>query len=285
MFNILTYKALGDLVIAVTSIERVPIEQRDNIRLVFGSHLSDLVSAIAPKMQVDSLSVGESHVPSLFDVKKRGIAKAVRSAFVMRRSMQSRFKHSTDLAILDRSGSREKLIANGLRWSALPTAANIYLAYVELLNEAGFAISAPNHQKPANPKTVGIFAGSRIAAKNIPSDAIDKIESAVGTASLSSHLFLLDGERQDLEESGRPYTSIPKSFASLISAIKSVDIVISADSLPAHLAERIGTPVFVVSPRANPYWLPLSSFEFHRHSLFTEAAEDGRLRQFLSSSN
>jgi hypothetical protein len=48
-------------------------------------------------------------------------------------------------------------------------------------------------------------------------------------------------------------------------------LVISADSLPAHIAEIKGFKPVVVSPIDNSYWLPQTSFHSGAWSLF----EDG----------
>jgi hypothetical protein len=285
IYSFASYKALGDLVIAVSSIERVPIEQRSNIRLVFGSHLRDLVDAIEPGFETEIFDVGESHVPSIFDIRKNGIVKATRSAIAMRASLRRRFHRKGELAILDKAGIREKLIAHGICRASLPSSDNIYNAYFRILADAGFEMAQPGYQKGGSAATVGIFPGSRVAAKNIPSEAIDKLEAVAETISLHSTLFLLDGERRDLEKSGRAYEPVARTFRSLISAIEAVDLVVSADSLPAHLAERMGKPVFVVSPKENPYWLPLSSFQSGRHSLFADIDISEKLSQFMKKTD
>lgn len=283
-YSFLSYKALGDLVIAVTSIEAVVVEQRDRIKLVYGAHLADLVSAIAPQMHTEALSFGERDVPALFDIKKKGVVRALRSAFGMRRALQDRATDGEDLLILDQAGPRQRVITYGSNWQALPSAANIYHSYAQLLTNFGFDRETPAVREVISAKSVGIFAGSRIADKNLPGAVIDSIEGAAAAVSLVPTLFLLEGERRDLETSGRERTMIPRSFPNLLSAIDSVDLVISTDSLPAHLAERIGKPVFVVSPRPNPYWLPRSSYQCEHHALFSDIGGNPRLLDFLRQS-
>jgi hypothetical protein len=67
---------------------------------------------------------------------------------------------------------------------------------------------------------------------------------------LDMQLFLLEGERPDLEDDNPPFNIVPRQFTALCSAIADVDLVISADSLPAHLAERAGKPCLCL--RLNP---------------------------------
>ena len=128
---------------------------------------------------------------------------------------------------------------------------------------------------------MGIFPGSRVSTKNLPVNVIDRINSSAAGASLRSTLFLLEGERRDLENADRPHRIVPRSFSALIEAIASVDLVVSADSLPAHLGERLGKPVFVVSPVPNHYWLPLSSVRLEHHCIFDDVGRDSGLKNFL----
>ena len=51
-----------------------------------------------------------------------------------------------------------------------------------------------------------------------------------------------------------------RNFSSLIDAVSGSDLVVTADSLPGHLAEYLDVPAYVVSPKDNLYWLPLSCF-------------------------
>lgn len=60
--------------------------------------------------------------------------------------------------------------------------------------------------------------------------------------------------------------------------------MISADSLPAHLAEYRGTPAFVASPVTNPYWLPSRAFTGRHWGLFDQMPElTARLQRFLDT--
>lgn len=77
---------------------------------------------------------------------------------------------------------------------------------------------------------------------------------------------------------------VPRRFQAMADAVRSVDAVISADSMPAHMAEYFGSPVFVVSPVPNAYWLPLSCLTTDRWVLFNQLDEQAdRLSRFLLS--
>src|SRR3546814_823984 len=85
--------------------------------------------------------------------------------------------------------------------------------------------------------------------------------------------YVLQDERPDLD--GLPHLcTIPRNFGAMVGALKDVSLVISSDSMPAHMAEFLQKPVFVLSPVPNPYWLPLASFQTSAWSLFEDAKSD-----------
>ena len=68
------------------------------------------------------------------------------------------------------------------------------------------------------------------------------------------------GEIADTFNYACDVVKVPRNFSAMANAIKKVDAVISADSMPAHMAEYFGVPVFVITPEPNRYWLPVSAF-------------------------
>ena len=65
-------------------------------------------------------------------------------------------------------------------------------------------------------------------------------------------------------------TKVPRQFSLMANAVRAARVVISADSMPAHMAEYFGVPVFVMSPSPNAYWLPKSCIDSGRWSLFSD---------------
>ena len=147
--------------------------------------------------------------------------------------------------------------------------------------EAVFGPPAPRHDRPrsATPR-IGIFPGSRLASKNLPLELVTATVSAIEAAGCSATVELLEGERPDLERALPGANIVARDFGSMIAAVRACDGIISADSMPAHLAEMAGLPVFVFSPVGNRYWLPRSAFMADRWALFEEGAAT-RLKEFL----
>jgi hypothetical protein len=268
----LQIKAFGDFVIAAAAAERVAAPDRPYVTLAIGSHLVPLCAAVGPSVNVIELDTGEMGVPSLFDVRRNGLPSAIRSAWRLRRTMAQASIQDGSLILADQIAWRERAII-GKRPSRTISSnmPNIYEGYDCLLREIGFEITPAGSAKTRADPRVGIFPGSRIATKNLPISLVADLMTTMTDAGQETDLFLLQGERPDLEASGLPHKIIPRRFDALRDAIASTDRVFSADSLPAHLAEMLGVSVFVMTPRPNDFWMPRSVFQHRRWSLFNDA--------------
>lgn len=275
---LLQLKAFGDFVIATAVAERVMPDERPRIRMMIGRHLRPLCDAIAPQFDVIDLANKEGGVPSLFDVRRNGISAALLSAWDVRRSVTRASVPRHALILMDRIGLREQFVIGSRASVSFPTETmNIYAGYEMLLRDAGLPLAPVQiKEAPAQPR-VGIFPGSRIAAKNLPPELVASVMAEISRRGMEARLFLLDAERPDLEAGNLPYTIVPRSFTALSDAIAGVDLVISADSLPAHLSERAGKGVFVFTPKPNSFWMPPSVIRHDRWSLFDDPAALQRL--------
>lgn len=277
----LQVKAFGDLVIAHAATTRVIEAQRPQLTLAIGDHLVPLCEALDPDVKVVRLAIAEAGVPAVFDVRLHGALAAARSAWRVRRAIKRAPIARSALLALDRLGARERFILGGRRAVRMPTETiNIYEGYDRLLRNAGFDILHWAGPKSAAARPIGIFPGSRIAAKNVPAPLIADIMHTAQTQGLQVNLFLLDGERPDLEASALPHTILPRRFSALREAIALSSGVLSADSLPAHFAESLGHPVFVLTPRPNEFWMPRSVFLGRRWCLFDDPH---RVRKVLAA--
>lgn len=279
--------AFGDLVITVTSLEKLCADQTAGVGLLVGNHLDALVGSLRSPLAKMPLQHGERDVPALFDVKKRGKRAALQSALRLRNAFAQLPLPRSKRIVLSSQSIRNLIIAGNRPISYLPSdQPNIYLGYRALLSAFGYYQCAIADRKGAGAATLGIFPGSRIAEKNLSIDTIRRIIRVAEACAIEPRVMLLAGERFDLEASDLPHLIIERNFSAMIEAVGSSDLVASADSLPAHLAERQGLPVFVFSPVQNDYYMPLSSFEAGHWSLFDPAHPGwGAFRRFLASSN
>lgn len=279
----LQVKAFGDLVIANTVAERVRTEDQSYLTLAIGQHLLPLCDAITPKMRVVELETAETGVPSIFDVRRNGVPAALKSAWQVRQAIARAPVARDSLILFDRLGRRERFLIGDRSAIGMETqTANIYQGYDAMLAAAGFNLKPIVPIASNSRRRVGIFPGSRLAIKNLPADLVADLLRVIDRAGSASELFLLDGERPDLEASSLPYTIVPRQFTALRDAIASMDIVISADSLPAHLAESLQVPVFVLTPRPNEFWMPRSVWTQKRWCLFDDPHRLDRVQSLLT---
>jgi hypothetical protein len=262
-------KAYGDFVIALISIRRLRQDPRRPKPVVLaGRHLQSLAKALGVEPDVRFIGGDWTDVPAAFDVGQRGKVAAIRSLFDLRRRLGI-LEPST--LLFDRIGLRETFIgARHARVGLPPHCENIYLAYERLFDRLGFLAS------PAPPANIGgglrravIVPGSRVDRKTLPSDVIAALHSQLTASAIDSQVLLLEQESVHVP-AHVPSVTLPRRFEALIEALSEADLVISADSLAAHLAEFSALPSFVVSPLENPYWLPRSSYLSRAHATFDD---------------
>ncbi len=278
----LQLKSFGDFVIANAAAERVVEEDRLRVRIAIGVHLTELCDTLAPNVQVVVLNTTEKSVPAFFDLKKAELGAGLRSALGLRRALARASIGPDTIILLDRMAAREKFLLGSRRVAAMPSeTANIYAGYDRLLLQSGFRLRPAAPANLGAPKTVGIFPGSRLAEKSLPLSLIEEIVAELDGRGVSHHLFLLDGERPDLEITGLPFEVVPRQFSAMRDAVASCQLVVSADSLPAHLAETLRASVVVFTPRPNEFWMPPGVFQNSRWTLFDDPNRMAKLRAML----
>lgn len=266
--SFVTLKAFGDYVIAYSSL-RGCIEASSH---VVGSHLRELAAAIDPEWHPVFLNHHEPSVPAAFDVKKRGLTSAAHSMFELRKAI-SQLPQDNAL-VFDTWTWREKFLTARRPATCLPPAPNIYLAYDAFLEAQALPCIATSSPRPIvqTPKgsKVRIFPSSRVEKKKIPLALCGQLIGAFAQRGEEAELVVLENEYPALEATCLPKVILPKSFKGMVDCVAGSKLVISADSLPAHIAEIKGFRPVVVSPIDNSYWLPQTSFHNGAWSLFEQ---------------
>lgn len=256
----ISVKSYGDFIIASNAL-RANGSHSDS--LLCGSHLRPLMTAIDYKGNIEWLETGGDNVPAFFDVRKFGILSAIASGVTLHRLINEHVA-ANDLLVFDRLGWRQNFLA-GLKLKAhIATGkTNIYLDYEQFLSkDVNNRVELP----VKNVTKIGIFPDSRLAKKQLGPTLVSKI---------FHDLIKLGCDPQVVYVGSNPTrlginNSVVNGFDALIDRVRDFDIIISADSLPAHLAEYFEKPVFVISPVNNNYWLPKSAFLNGRFSLFCD---------------
>ena len=278
---VVSIKAFGDLVIAVNCCLRARANFGDRLTILLGEHLVPLYQALGSPFPHRVVRHGSNQMPALFEMRQKGVVAAFRSAFALRHAISAAEIPPRARLLFDQRGIREAYVTSARPFNMVPAAGNIYLAYDSWLGTSTDA----QYDNAGKSGPVRIFPGSRMSAKNLGIALIRNISALINAKGLSVELMVLDGERPDLELSGLQHTVVPRQFQAMIDAISGAGAVISADSMPAHIAEFVGRGAFVISPVANRYWLPRTSYLHQWNSVFLEGADSPRLAAFLDDAS
>jgi len=269
-----TAKSFGDFVIAHSVLHRVNASAKHRLRLIANSHVRGLNAILPEDVCVTLVDSDSDRVPALFDIKKRGAIAAVQSAVSLRKEFQKIPRRDSEALIFAGYGLRERFIAGD--WPVFAPrrmGRNIYETYFHLLAEHGISLAWPTAPTSSGKlKSLGIFPESRLESKRLNDTTVSMIADRAAARGLHVEVFVLDGDTA-AESLPQPLTRIRRDFKSLAVAIKSVDCVLSADSLPAHLAEYFARPTFVALPAPNEHWMPLGCFTEKRWAVFGERTE------------
>lgn len=270
---LVSIKAFGDFVIAAHAlrlVRQLPPDCAD-LKLLAGEHLKQLAEALRVESRVRFIPSGGNY-PGAYDVRAGGLVRALASLFRLRRLFTA-LPRDCEL-IFDQSGWRERVLGSGYRHSSYVAAPNIYQATAATLRAAGYLLEegragagAASGYGPG--KTAAIFASSRLAHKTIPPGVVGRVVEQLGKVGLRPEVIALAGEKLDLP-AGVPVRQVERNFSAVSAAISASALVVSSDSVPAHLAEYLGVPTYVLSPVPNEYWLPLSAFLTRGWSLFAD---------------
>ena len=277
-------KAFGDLTIAASVLRRLEPVDRARCQLLIAPHLRDLTAVLAPGCEVQVLPIGPV-LPPLFDVRKhRHPGRIFASALGLRRALAAAAPDAT--LVFDMLAWRERLIAGRRQALAVEDGqarTNVYALHEALVRRAlpAARIAPPTPLAATVTRRIGLLPFSRVSAKNVPVTLVESIATQCRAHGFDPVLLLLDGE--DFPElPGVATERLARRFDALKEGIESVAAVISADSLPAHLAEYHGRAAFVASPVKNDYYLPPRAFAAGHWGLFSDLTElDGRLARFL----
>jgi hypothetical protein len=275
---VVSVKAFGDLVIAVNCCERAQQYLGVQIILLIGQHLLPLYKALKTSLPYRVVHHADAGMPALFDIRKAGFSAAAKSARALRRSIAHVDLPPKAMLLFDRRQLREAYITQDWLYEIIPAADNIYLAYDKWFETKDTAPTLANPQT----ESLRIFPGSRMSAKNLPLSLVLEISEFARSRELSVELMLLDGERPDLESSGLDHTIIPRDFGAMIDAVRGAGSVVSADSMPAHIAEVAGRSAFVFSPVPNRYWLPRTTYLQGWDALFEDGGTAPAFAAFIN---
>lgn len=270
--SVVTVKAFGDFVIACSAIKRFQPQNGENqLGIIAGSHLKNIAIELGVTQNVQF--IGEysyPNIPPAFNFKKAGFLKALNDLIYLRNQIGRISAHKR--VVFDKSGLRERYIGFGRDSIYLPMdIQNIYLAYHDLFDGMGIPFASLPKPAKREVKKVLIIPGARMRFRNLPKDLIEEILITLNHRNIESTVITLVGEGCDLPTKANIKT-IPRDFGALITLIKSADLVVSADSLSAHLSYYFDIPVFVFTPipKWTVKWLPVSAYRSQGIATFSD---------------
>jgi len=120
---------------------------------------------------------------------------------------------------------------------------NVYNTYDQFLENSIFDNSEKSEEKHINSnKKLLIFPDSRLPAKNIPTDVLDKI---IQDHSNKGHIVQVAYFKFQTNKHSVSYNN----FDELLKMIQDSDFIIGADSLPIHLANLLNKPHLILYPK------------------------------------
>lgn len=247
-------------------------------RLLAASYLRPLAEAIDYQGPLRYFEMPAQDVPpSAFNARKAGLGAIAVSLWRLRAGVL-RATAAGDIIHVPHRDIRWRLACAPRRIDALRLPdENIYLAYCARLGLAPQDLVVP---MPARPREVLVFPDSRQPAKLIPEStlrALTDINAATGVRTRVVRVRPPGTGRVDV-----PGELSLWGLPALVRAVREAEVIVSADSLPGHLAEYFERPAFILTPLANEPLMPLSVLLRQRWSRFSAMEA---YRQWITADN
>jgi hypothetical protein len=233
-------------------------------RLLAASYLRPLAEAIDYAGPLNYFEMPAHDVPpSAFNARKAGLGAIAASLWRLRAGLLSATA-PTDIINVPYRDIRWRLACAPRQINALRLPhENIYLAYCTRfkLTPEDLVVAMP-----ARPREVLVFPDSRQAAKQIPESTLRSLTVINAAAGVQTRIV-----RVRPPEIGRvdsPNELNLWGLPALVRAVREAEVIVSADSLPGHLAEYFERPVFILTPQANEPLMPLSVLQRQRWGRF-----------------
>ena len=221
-----------------------------NDGLLAASYLEPLAEALEYEGRIRFFDMPSNDIPpSIFGARKGTLSGIMRSAYLLHKGI----KCSVD------KNDKIHFPVEDLRWRAIcwpysknavrTKKQNMYSAYCERFGVDPISLLAVNLLRPSK---ILIFPDSRQIVKIIPESTVSMVISANKSVGISTVVVKIrpPGQQADSEVNE---TSI-WGLKALVELIKSADAIVSADSLPVHIAAYFKRPIFVFTPVPKVSW-------------------------------
>jgi hypothetical protein len=243
--TVLLLRAFGDFIIALNALRFSG--RKHTLRIVASRHLEPLYDAIPSAYLPENVSL---------TFQDFGIHKNMLRCFSNRyllgtgtlkelAALRSYIKQKTGTGRWFLEQKRRSGILSfftGVKFDHIAGHENIYKAYDVFFDSD---TSAPKFEPAHQPAKVLVIRDARITSRNIPPAVIEKI----------SRQYELRGAQVNVGF----FRSVPQgcngavcyqSFEELVALVMAADLVITPDSMPAHLCQLLGRPHYILHPAA-----------------------------------
>lgn len=273
-------RAYGDCVISCGLLARLPASA--DVTIV-GTRLTQKVAEI---LEFDRFPIRPvlDDVAALFDLKRAGPLRALADVRSVRRALREQLRPGDRLLLEHRDWRNVALRPARVAAFAPRRGSSIYADRLELLRQL-FGDMPPWRlcRKPADPiRTLAVHPGAREPFKRIPPRTVRRIVEHASRRGMA--VSLLDPEGHHVDLAARVQCYLPRtSIEEAVSALRSSDMLVGADSFFLHLAYHFDRPLLALVPRPDPYFTPPGLAAAGGVLTLTEAAQPDRLERALDA--
>lgn len=259
-------RALGDFIITASVVKNNFVEK---IPILLPDFISDLFYAAGADQYFEVVgTIGFNNQPAFFEMYKVKDLNNLKRLWRDMRTINA-ILNRTDRYIMDYSSRRLSFTRADLVWP--PKNENIYkgkaiLLFIHRLIKPDFELNAlSNLTNSKGFSNILIIPDSRVTEKNINAELIKQIKEHFKHLDIRTARFSQKKEN----DPGQIYYS---NFKELIALISAYDLIISAESLPYHLAYYLGKPHYVIYNQSRHFktsFMTPSMIQNHYYSIFT----------------
>jgi ADP-heptose:LPS heptosyltransferase len=262
----LPIRALGDFIITASVIKN---NFRTKVPVVLPSYLLEFYNAINGDDYFELVgTINYDTQPAFFELYKvKDLQNLKRLASNM--LTISSFVNKKHKYILDYSSRRLRFTGANFVWPS--TKGNIYEEKFKLFRDENFLNGADPRidiiepVEPGKLSNILILPDSRVSSKDINENLVGLITGEFKGINIRTAYF---SKKKNIKENSLSYSN----FEELINLISNCDIIISAESLPYHLANYLNKPHFVIYNQSRHFKLEFATpfmLKNNYYSIFT----------------
>lgn len=238
---VLSIKSFGDFLIIISVLDSLDSNEYTVLTLCQNKNLYEVLNTSVPVEYLTEFN----NVPAFFDIKSRGVVDAFKEYIKMRSCLHLYANQIRDVSFYtDSYDLRYFLLLHGFpRCNVYKNGSNIYEDYFYRF-QGNKSISV--YSNSSKIQSASIFPDSRLRSKCMKPSDIDSIEEIFKKMGIASRLCSFNKNVS---------TTTYRNFDELKRLILTSEMVVSSDSLVAHLAYYLKVPVFTVFNFRNDYWI------------------------------